>query len=260
MTKETQIRILRVYSILLGISIIAAGICLIAGCISIYRMGDSPYSREVVADTFSKIAVPVYICLCLTVISLVLELIFSSSKENPVHLKDYPAMLDRLYTSKDTTDSNSCAALEIVRLQLRRKKLVRIRTIVLAVSGLVFLLYALNPDNFHASDINSSMIKAMFVLIPCLLVSFFCTLYTLVQNEKSMESEIEYLKQLPNASSDTSSDNTKKPDAAQKNVRILRTVFVVAGICLVSYGAYSGGIADVLAKAINICTECIGLG
>lgn len=258
MTKETKIRILRVYSILLGISIIAAGICLIAGCISIYRMGDSPYSREVVASTFSKIAVPVYVCLCLTIISLVLELCFPAEKEKPVQLKDLPATLVRLHTTKNTADSNSCVALEIARLQRNRKKMVLTRTFVLAAASLVFLFYALNSDNFHNSDINGSMIKAMFILIPCLIISFFCTLYTAKQNEKSMQSEIELLKQLPNTASAVS--NQKGADTTQKSTRILRIFFVTVGICFVTYGAFSGGIADVLAKAINICTECIGLG
>ncbi|MBR3964693.1 MAG: thioredoxin [Clostridia bacterium] len=36
-------------------------------------------------------------------------------------------------------------------------------------------------------------------------------------------------------------------------------VLVIAAVFIV-VGALNGGLADVLAKAIAICTECIGLG
>ncbi|MBQ8580085.1 MAG: thioredoxin [Oscillospiraceae bacterium] len=29
---------------------------------------------------------------------------------------------------------------------------------------------------------------------------------------------------------------------------------------MIAYGAAAGGTADVLTKAVNICTECVGLG
>ncbi len=41
---------------------------------------------------------------------------------------------------------------------------------------------------------------------------------------------------------------------------ILRMALLTAAIILVLYGIRAGGPREVLAKAINICTECIGLG
>ena len=45
-----------------------------------------------------------------------------------------------------------------------------------------------------------------------------------------------------------------------KKVKITR--FIILGVAIVSLvlGAILGGYADVLTKAVNICTECIGLG
>jgi len=37
-------------------------------------------------------------------------------------------------------------------------------------------------------------------------------------------------------------------------------LLLAAGIVLALCGLFTGGTADVLAKAVNICTECIGLG
>ncbi|MBE6563056.1 MAG: thioredoxin [Ruminococcaceae bacterium] len=36
-------------------------------------------------------------------------------------------------------------------------------------------------------------------------------------------------------------------------------ILILAAAALI-YGAIAGGTADVLTKAVNICTECIGLG
>ena len=40
----------------------------------------------------------------------------------------------------------------------------------------------------------------------------------------------------------------------------LRCGLLVVAVVLIIFGALHGGMADVLGKAINICTECIGLG
>ena len=40
----------------------------------------------------------------------------------------------------------------------------------------------------------------------------------------------------------------------------VRIAFVGCAIVFIIIGIYNGGMADVLNKAIKICTECIGLG
>ena len=64
----------RTYKILLSASIIISGICLIVGCVSIYYAGNG-YSREIVAETFSKIDIPIYISLLLIIGDIIWELI-----------------------------------------------------------------------------------------------------------------------------------------------------------------------------------------
>lgn len=40
----------------------------------------------------------------------------------------------------------------------------------------------------------------------------------------------------------------------------LRILLYAAALLLITAGILNGGMRDVLIKAINICTECIGLG
>ena len=42
--------------------------------------------------------------------------------------------------------------------------------------------------------------------------------------------------------------------------RILRVILLIAAVCLLAAGLFNGSARDVLGKAVNVCTECIGLG
>ena len=42
--------------------------------------------------------------------------------------------------------------------------------------------------------------------------------------------------------------------------KVMKWCLLVLALALTAAGVLSGGTRDVLAKAINICSECIGLG
>lgn len=102
MTKDNKIRFRSIYKILLSISIILAGIYLIIGCVSIYFAGNG-YSREIVSATFSKINIPIYMCLGLVVGDAVWELI-SPTEKKP---KTFNKKVDDIKTSAATTDNKT---------------------------------------------------------------------------------------------------------------------------------------------------------
>ncbi|MBR3810945.1 MAG: hypothetical protein IKJ16_01265 [Agathobacter sp.] len=256
MTKESTIRIHRIYNILFSIVLILAGICLIIGVLTIYKSGDQPFSRESVAATFSTIAFPVYLALVMTIISFVWEFFSPSKKEDSPKAKDYPALLETLYNKKDFANADSSIKEEICALWKNRKLHIIIRTIVVIVCSVIFLFYALNSANYHQSEINASMISAMKLLVPCSLIAFGYALFVSYYNEKSFQKEIELVKKLPSF--------TVKDDSLivsnEKTLSPYRNAILIAALILIVYGFLDGGTVDVLAKAINICTECIGLG
>lgn len=259
MKKENIIRIHRIYGVFLSISIIIAGICLIAGCLTIYFTGERIYSREIVADTFSSIAIPVYLCLILTILGFVWELLLPSKPQKPKVIKAYPQILNRLLAKKDLEQCDEVLLSHIYKERKSRKLHSAIRTILLCIGSILFLSYALNGNHFHQSEITISMIHAMWVLLPCMGIPFIYAVFTVYHNDKSLQREIELVKQLPIAA-DKSEDTGSAASSSDRNEEILRYALLFVGVAIFVYGLLSGGTVDVLTKAINICTECIGLG
>lgn len=256
MTNEKAKQIRRIYGIFESIVIILAGICLMVQCVAIYRSGDHPFSREVVAAHFAPIAVPVYLCLAMVVVGLILDLILPKVPEKKIAQKQYTLILGRLQAKKDLDACDEALRSAVLAQRKSRTMHKRIRNILCAICAVVFLSYGMNPGNFHQSEINFSMINAMCVLIPCLIVSFACAVLTAYHNRASIQKEIELLKKAPAAAVPAAEEPVK---AANWPV-ILRNVIAAAAVIVLVYGFVSGGTADVLTKAVNICTECVGLG
>ena len=257
MTNGNIKRLRRIYGIILSISLVIAGICLIAGCIAIYNAGEHPYSRETVGTAFSKIAVPVYASLILTAVGFILEFLYPAESEKRNAPKDYPNIINRLAVKKDLDKCDKALADSIRKERDARKRRSLILTVILCISSAVFLVYALNSNNFHQSQINESVIDAMKLLFPCLAVPFVYGVFTAYSNEKSFIREIELIKQAPSSEAKNGSDK-KSPSAI--GFSVLRYILLAVGIGILIFGYISGGTADVLTKAVNICTECIGLG
>ena len=50
------------------------------------------------------------------------------------------------------------------------------------------------------------------------------------------------------------------PAIKARTLLYLRLALLCVGIGIFVYGFFAGGTADVMTKAVNICTECVGLG
>ena len=64
----------------------------------------------------------------------------------------------------------------------------------------------------------------------------------------------------PSADRPAKADGPVRPRGEPKHRLLIQTVIVVAAVALIILGILNGSAGDVLVKAINICSECIGLG
>lgn len=249
MTKEQTQKLHTLYGAVTAAVTVLAGVCLAVQCVGIYRAG--AFSREAVAVAFAPIAAVVYACLALVAGGFLLSAVFpreGKGKAQPQSAFRLRRMLERVDITQ--CDSTLCQKLLHER-ESRRRCALFCGALQLAATG-VFLVYALNGENFHRSQINGSMIRAMYLFLPCLAVSFACGIFCLYHSRKSMEREIGLLKSAPKGE--------KAPEAPRRDLRGVTLVLIGAAIALTVIGYAGGGFQDVLTKAVNICTECIGLG
>jgi len=257
MNQDTARRTRLVCGIVLSIAAVAAGICLITACLGIYLSGgDQIYTPDKVAHGFSVIAVPVYLFLALMIASFVLDFFLPLGKHKLKAEKNLAATVDRLLSKRNIEACDPALKENILALEKGRSRDKVITLVVLAVCSVIFLCYGANPANFHQSEINSSMAKAVLILLCCLAVPFGCALCTAYRAKASYQKQIDLVKQIP-----AGETLSKAPKAdLSKLLMIARWALVCVAVAVLLYGFFSGGTADVLTKAKNICTECVGLG
>ena len=253
----TKKYIKRIYGIVLSAVIILAGICLMIACYGIYRSGDHPYSRESVAAAFSTVAIPVYLCLVLAIGGFIVGLILPDDSKKARPGRQSALILRRLHEKIDWNQCDASVRDAVEAQQMSRQRNKIITAAVLALGTVIFLIHALNPNHFTTEDMNGSVIQAVLVLLPCVAVPFACAIFTVYYNKASVEKEIALLKA---ASSPAQAQPAPVPVQHRNPSSVIRCCLMVLGAALLLYGCLTGGTADVLTKAINICIECVGLG
>lgn len=255
---ERQVKILhRIYGVLLSISAVVAGICLIAACVNLYLSGDAPFTRASVAAGFAAIAAPIYECLVLTLGGFFLQLFLPLQPEKLPVKKQWSVILKRRRSAVDLQRCDSALCAQVAAQVRAREKMAISCGLIVVLAGVIFLSYALDSSNFHQTDINGSMLAAMKVMLPCLAAPFGYGLYCCRFFRLSMQREAEALAAAP-------AEAKRDAAPAQQDNRAWLTAVQLTLLCvaviMVVYGMAAKGMADVLTKAVNICTECIGLG
>ena len=263
MSHETKKTIHLIYGICMTVVAIFAGICFIAACCYIYYTGvanDVPqiYTPAIVAEAFTKIAVPVYLCLALIIAGFILQLALPTEKKKLVPEKNLPLILQRLQAKTDLSKCDADLQESIAAEQKQRKFLCILSAALLAVGSVVFLAYTCNGSIWGGNS-TPTMVTAMYMMIGCLTAPLAFTIFTAYFNRKSIQQEIELMKK-------ASAQAPKKAEApaAKAPKRLLTTgiqlAVVAIGLTLLILGACNQGTADILNKAVAICTECVGLG
>lgn len=256
MTNQPTGSLKRIYGIVLSAALVFTGICLMVQCCRIYFTGDGTYSPEIVAAHFSPIAIPVYLCLLLIAAGFVLELILpKGSKKQPVE-KNYDLILEKLHAKTDLAACDESLRSAVAKEQTARKRHKIVSIALLLTCSLSFLGFALDGNNFPQREITESLIRAMYLLVPCCCIPFGYAVFAANHRKASILREIELLKSA-GANRTPVLGKTKDYD---KVTTASRWVILAVAVGILVYGYLAGGTADVLTKAINICTECVGLG
>lgn len=261
MSQEKLRKLHLIYGIVLSAIIIVTGICFIVSCIDIYRSGMRPFTYESINSHFMAIIVPVILCI-VGIIGGMAVSFFPLEKPKIKGIIDTGTTLKKMSRKIDLSKCD-----EEAQTKIKKERKLRLYSSIfcidaIVVSLIIALIYTLNKNNFPANDINAEMINAMLFVIPCAIVSLASIFANVLVCGASYIRELDMIKaSFKTAKKDdisgqwsvVSGQNEKILLGARLSLLVIAIVFIVVGI-------FNGGMADVLQKAINICTECIGLG
>lgn len=279
MSKEKLRKLHLIYGIALSVIIIITGICFIVSCIDIYRSGARPFTYESINSHFMAIVVPVVLCIVGIIGGMVISF-FPLEKPKIKGIIDTGTTLKKMSAKIDISKCDAEAQSKITKERKIRLYSNAFCIDAIVVSLVISLIYMLNKNNFPANDINGEMVSAMLFVIPCAIVSISSIFANVLVCGASYVRELDIIKASFKTAKkdDISGQQANKPTTAAggpppltvkggyvsgQNEKILlgaRLTLAVIAVVFIVVGIFNGGMADVLQKAINICTECIGLG
>lgn len=245
---------------MLAVITLVVACLLIFQCISIYVAGNAPsnlteagvrihdvYSREIVATYFRPVVVPALVWLTMFVICVVMRLVLPR-KERMLPDREPEIMLFLFWESRENTED--------MREEQRARRLRRILCLVWClICAALAGAYLLNVSHFTSWELEQVMGQMLLHVAPPTVAAFAALLVLSVWEKDSARRENEMARTAP-----VKKDKAPAPKQPGKGIAIGRVCLYAAAIALVVLGVLNGGMYDVLVKAINICTECIGLG
>lgn len=254
---DKTMKLLRlIYGIAVSIMIGVSAVLLMAACLQIYQSGgEQIYTPEKVAAAFAPIAMPIYITLALVAGSFLFTWILPTEKKRLPAQKQYAFLLRKAYEKADLQHCNPELLRKISQEQKKRRWVMAFALVSWVIGGLIFLPMACNSSNYSeelhlATD---SVVALIWWLFPCSLIPTGCSIFCAYYTRASIRRELELVKLAPKAT------NALLPKAEQQLLHIRLAILGIALVLIIG-GFIANGTADVLAKAVAICTECVGLG
>lgn len=254
MTQVNITRVHRWYGWILAVVLAALGILFILSSLDIYTSGPEPYTPESIGLRFQRILIPVIIGICGIIGSMALNFFLPLPEKRAKGI---------LFAKDQMLRFRKKASIAPV------KKEVRLRFILCAATALCFIglmidpiFYFLDQKHFTGPNLNTDIIRAIIIaLVPAIIGLVLCWICQLLLNQ-SYRREATIYKQAWADGQRASSINptNKRKKCSCKVILPIRLVVITLALVLIILGIFNGGAADVLKKAIIICTECIGLG
>lgn len=273
LSDKAKERIRIAYNVLISLSLVVTGVLFACQCYSIYKSGTSPFTRESIAEAYSRIAVSVYITISLILIGLGLHIAMPEEKTKLKGLRT-PGVLVKSLADRIDYAKIPCEMSEKIEEQRKLRKIltyVRIALVILVAT--LPLIYLLNPANFPAvsGEYNAEILHGMLVYLAFIAPLAIYEVAYVIVSDTSLCKEYEFLKEAVKLVGKTDvtveepvSVIGKIKEYFKENEKalifVLRVAVIEFAVGFIIIGVINGGMADVLAKAIKICTECIGLG
>lgn len=271
-----------VYGIVLSTIVVAVLLSFAISCAHIYFTGgNNPFTVDSIRSHLKILLIPTIICLIGIVGGFVLNAIFPYAKIISEKRK--------INVNSALNNLSSKVILELCanksNIIFERKKRIVIRSIcafIIIVLCVICLVFALDYSRYSIANINSDVAEIVAIVLPLSILGIGIIFASDLLIATSKKRELDLLK-----NEITLDKNVLSKEAinyAPKNAILAKIylfikkvkiffsenetaslwvvrgcIFIIA-VTFIVVGVLNGGMADVLGKAIRICTECIGLG
>ena len=250
----------RIYLILQAVLCILLVFLLSVSAVDIYREGlvrkeENPlepiYTREIVAEKAAPIAPLFFVSIGLLIAGLVLEI----KDENANKAIEDSELRRNIIAARVVKPSDA-----MCRARSEQKRWLLIGFGVFALCMLPILLYIINPAHFPQEDLEGMLYRLIRVVFPWSVVGLSVLAVCFRVRERFILREIEAARDRLKEEEEAGVRPEKKAAPLPGYTGMLQTVLIAVAIGFIVAGVINGSARDVLYKAINICTECIGLG
>ena len=250
----------RIYLIFQAILCILLVILLSASAVTIYREGaarkaehplEPIYTREIVAEKAAPIAPLFFTAVGLLVAGLVLGI----EDDNANQAAEDSELMRNFITARVVKPSDAMR-----KAQGGQKRWMLIGWGVFILCMLPILCYIINPAHFPQEDLEGMFIGLLLVVLPWTIVGLGALAVCFRIRERCILRETEAAQERLKEEKEAGVSPETKAAPLSKSIGALQTALIAIAVGLIVAGVFNGSARDVLYKAINICTECVGLG
>lgn len=258
MTKNKLIDML--FLIIVSAQTILMSVLFIVQILRIYYDNNAIFTREICKEYILQI-LPVII---IWIVIIIVSFIYSHIKKNPdknIAKITNIVKLNNLERVCPKFDGELEEAYSLLKKENKKRKIALYINIVISIlCSIMGLCYLLNVKHFKSDgDLAFQAVQMFIHLFPWVIITFISMIGYVLYEEYSAKKSIESIKFIIK-NKGKKNNNLKYDKRKNLIMKIARLSITIIAVALIIHGVFNGGANDVLQKAINICTECIGLG
>lgn len=276
MKQSNEWKISLSYGIVIAAITVLTGLLFIFECADIYysgiESGGDIFSYEIVGQRMKLLLIPTVIWVVSIIVGYTISTIIPRTNFEKKRRTDKSASV-KLLKSKLPICTNE----EYIQEHKKLRKIEISRIVVWSVcsafalaSSISSIVYLTNLSHFIGLDVNNEILTMLRHVLPWIIVAFVLCIGAVIFECVIASKELSIVKSLYVLGQDgTTKAETKVKSVLGKIgvffnskifIHVVRLVVISLAIIFIVLGVINGGKDDVLMKAINICTECIGLG
>lgn len=236
-------------------------VCFVVQLARIYFGNLTPmFSRALVEQYLLQILLVIVIWLLCVVIAGIFSLFVNEKKYTLVKTTE-EAKLKILESKLPDNIENNGDYQALVKCHKHMKLAFIISLVVYACCLIMVSLYLFNPSHFiYNGHINEQIIDMLINVGPWLIIAFITLLVYIYYVDYKSKIGVVYAKAIMKSCGKATVSKYKKMRNELLIINLVRLAIIIIAVIFIVVGVTAGGPQRVYQKAINICTECIGLG